>query len=1544
MRDDVVDVPSSAASLLEAAKKWLACTPWEAPQGAAGEPTAATVLCELVELSRLRHLLYTATARRAEQQPAPYGTESPSASPKAADDSAEASSNIDALRRGRQQHTSSPCPTPTSNAQMTRTAVRQRFKQLLKRSSASVQALYRATRKTDLILSSKTSKATSTAPAAPTSFACVADIDAADVFWALVLYVSAALCWRQRRFLAAQRRADACVEDVVSSSRDTSESHPLRPHVSSQPSRQESAHSSLSSTVDYFTGHTPRDTAARHGAGGGAGADFSSALRSHYALGKTAADNAPFSRCRRVLERLLPLLESRLSEAQLWRQPSLLAALDVLARGFAMAEGRVHALSSRSGMGTAARCPLCYAAALDNELAVEAFLHLRCYAAAYQGAEDVAEDAGAQHGRQRGETRNGFDRAELSSCEVGWVAACRIALWNNCRASLMRLCCPPLFCTATWWPHQEACERARCRRYALLEALWISWWRAETWLASGPSSPEITSTRAAISRDAAARWRSALLFMQVVLPAAEAAAREPGAEDCGVEGGAAEKHPNSQRANLRALLAHLVQLPIVTELMQQVLRPHQDEKCERIHTAGARNCGASGTVFHWLSQQGDVPLLTLLCHTLDGRTAAITAGKAPVGRPAAAAEAAAGHADRAYIIQLGAAHARGESVGDYRRHRAALPAPEAAASGAVASIGGPVSQPAPTDPGRGLCSSVSVWGLHLMDTLGQNALDVACRRQHLPCVRLLLQAGLSPNSLATLVSDKCVDSLPLPLLRLLYDPSFLEGADGSRSTPHMGLAERLRQPTCPAAAASRTLAQLAFRLWTEKVQQLSMVPQAADGEGFALDQWLSAYTRCQAAQDRVLRSAMAALEFDAYEPMARLVVLSVLTRKLNDWLATAPSSVRFGASDSPVGTSGSVRGDAASSRSSPTVSQPQPAPPSLWQLRLQHTVALRLYTQLTCPLGRALLRRAVDARCAVCDALAAREDRAASALLAASAVMSAPSTAEAASVGDEGAEVAKRDAVVLSPEASVPLPPGASSLALSEPVKSRQELQGLYERVLADAHTLDARLVAEHQQRMCAMVARGGSEGHCRHGGTHPRHLRASLVATHGVATVLRGRHHEHRTCAMRHSHRSSSAHDDEVCALYALAVIPSAEALQSARWETSTKRCSVEPPQPHHTTPGVRRVVEPTLWTFTSAPQQIWLRLPDGVDLDRLLRENDGGGFGVVADDVPLTAPVQRGDLVTFRCSSGGDGAGRSAGISARAAQQQQQQQQQGARAEERRHSPQFVVQQVFSERRTLPYLVWKSATAEDKDLQHQPPPASLVLPYAVAAGTPAWTVPHRAAPRSTSGATDPRQDSITLHACCLPVSYVARMTSAQLHDRHPLDWLLQTRRAANSSPSASESGLADVLTTLQWSATWTARWAQTVWAGHQPCWLEERMRATNDSSDASQGHGDSSRECRTHSSSRSPDCCTGDGGRDVVHLTDPFYTFDDADAADGRDNFAVDGGRRSLRVLRTLTSGDTAPHEAQRLSAEVDWPSRAEGCSAVVTADVVLGSATVV
>ncbi|CAM41864.1 conserved hypothetical protein [Leishmania braziliensis MHOM/BR/75/M2904] len=1533
MQDEAADPPTSAAPFLEAARKWLISTPWVSAQDAAGESTATTVLCELMELSRLWHLLYTVTVQCAVQQSAPYGTQSRSVSSFSA---------------------------PTSSTPMTCTAVRQRFQRLLKHSNAYVQEFYRATRNTDAILPPTTGKPAGAAPAAQASCVCVADIDAADVFWALILYASAALCWRQQRFLTTQLRADAYAEDVVSSSQGTSVHHPVHPHTSSRSSRQESTHSSLSSTTDDLIDHTPRGAAARHEAASGAGTDsLSAALQSHYALGKVAAGDAPSSRCRSVLERLLPLLESHLSVVQLWRQPSLLAALDVLARGFIEAEDRVHASSSRDDTDNATRCPLCYAAALDNELAVEAFVHLRCYAAAYQGTEDADEDAVAQHGRQR---RDGHDGAALSPCEVGWVAACRIALWNNCRASLKRLCCPPLFYSATWWPlHQGACERPGCgqqqqqqrrlewRRHAVLEALWVSWWRAEVWLASCPSSSEITGTTAEIARDAAGRWRSALLFMQVVLPAVEVAARDPGVEDSGVDGGTTETHLNYQRANRGTLLAHLLRLPIVTRRTQPALQPRRDQNRENIHAADTYSGSVSGTVFHWLSQHGDAPLLTLLCYMLGGRVAAMAVDDALLGRPTTALSAVKAPAETPngpHVVRLGAVHGKDEKVGDHRSHRAALPAPETAVKGAAALISRSVGQPASTRPARSLCSSVSsVWSLHLMDTLGRNALDVACRRQHLPCVRLLLQAGLSPNSLTTLVSDKCVDSLPLPLLKLLYDPSLLEGADSSGSTPPIGLAERLQQSTCPAAAASRTLAQLAFRLWTEKVRQVSMAPQAADDEGFALDQWLRAYARCQASQDRVLRPAMAALEFDAYEPTARLVMLSVLTRKLNDWLTTTPPSVRCSASNMPVGSTVSLQGAEPSSWSFSTPSQAQPAPPSLRQVRLQHTVALRLYTQLTCPLGRTLLRRAVDARCAVCDALAARGDRVAPVPISTSAIALTPSTADAASGGDEGTEIMKRRAAVNLTAASVPLVSVASSLALLEPVKSRQELRDFYERVLADAHALDARLVAEHQESISAVERSGGSKRHCRHSRTPPRHLHAYPDATTGVATVLRGLHHEPHTTFMRRAHRRDRGHDDGVSALYALAVIPSADVLQSARWVTSEESRNAQQQQSQQqstaqrSTAGAHSVVEPTLWSFTSTPQHVWLRLPDGVDFDRLLRENGGGGFGVVADDMPPTAPVQRGDLVTFRCSCCGDGAGGLGDASARDAQQQKD-----LNAEERCRSPQFVVQQVFSERRTLPYLAWKSATAVDNDRQHQPPPASLVLPYA-------------AASQRISIATNPPRDSITLHACCLPVSYVVRMTSAQLHNSHPLDWLLQTRHVATSSPRASESDLFDVLTTLQSSAEWTARWAQTVWAGYQPCWLEERMHPARDGSGTSQGPSDkvaggavallgsvdSPRKCEKQPSSNNPNCCHGDNGRGAVRLTDPFFTWEDTGPADAHDRFLACDGRRSLRVRLTSTSCGAAPHETQRLSVEVDWPSRAEGCSAVATADVVVGSATV-
>ncbi|KAG5510629.1 hypothetical protein JKF63_06927 [Porcisia hertigi] len=1530
MIDEGVGFPTGAATLLECVKKWLIRTPWESAQGAAPECTAATVLCELMELSRLWHLLYSMTRRCEEQQQqrTSYGAEHQSASPRTTDD----------------------------GAQMNCTAVRQRLQHRFKHGGPYVRKLYRATRNTDAMFSSAASKEDC---AAQVPLVGMGDIDAADMFWSLILYLSVALCWRRRSSLRAQHCRDACSEDIVSSSRGGSESHPRHLHSSSRSSRPESTRTSLSSSANYPSDPTPRIVTAGPTAAGETGEEsLSAALRSHYTLDRAVADDVQSNRCRSVLQRLLPLLESRLSLSQLWRQPSLLAALDVLARGFAMAEGCVHASSLRDDARNTRRCPLCYAATLDNELAVEAFVHLRCYAAAYQGTGNTGVDAGTEQDWQRGGTRDAVNGAELSVWKRGWVAACRIALWNNCKASLDRLCCAPVSCAVTWWGQDQEAYRgvgrqrqqhAECRQLAILvEALWVGWWRAEVWLATYPSSFENSTMGTAIVRDAAARWRTALLFMQVVLPAAVAAARDPRAEDTVDDGGATGRRMKTERLNHQALLSHLVQLPLATEHPQAAGQCRQDKN--KKPTCPSESCNAAparGTVFHWLSQHGDVSLLTLFCRTLDGCTAAMPADQAPVCK-SIAASAAAGtaseHTNQAHIVQLGSGRGRCGKALDRSSDRTALQMPEAAGHDAAARTPSFVSQPDPINPGRSLCTATSsLWGLQLVDTLGRNALDIACRRHHLPCVRLLLQAGLSPNSLATLAYDKRVDSLPLTVLNLLYDPSLLEGAGSFDNTSCGGLAQRLRQSTCPAAVASRILAQLSLRLWKEKVQQRSTMPQASDGKCFALDQWLSAYAQCQVAQDRVLRPAMAALELDAYEPTARLVVLSVLTRKLKDWLTTTPPFVRYPANDLPADNSDYPRREEVSSRtSSNTLSRPQLVQPSLRQLRLQHTAALRLYTQLTCPLGRALLRRAVDARCAVCDALTARENRAASVPLIASAATTTLSTAGTASGGRKVAEDEEKNAAAMSTATPLLSAPATSSLALTEPQKVRQELLDLYARVLTDAHALEECLLAEHHQRISAVGAvDGSSERDHRHGRTPPRHLRVTSTPTSGVATLLRGRDDDRHTATMPRPRRNGTGQSNSAPPLYALAVIPSEAALRSARWPA-----------------GALRVVEPTLWAFTNTPQKVWLRLPDGIDFDRLLHENSGGGFGVVADDMPLTAPVQRGDLVTFRCSRGGGGGGddgggggRSGDISAIVKQKQRD-----VGGEERRHGAAFIVQRIFSEWRTLPYLVWRSATTEDKEHQHQPPPSSLVLPYAAAAVSPTGTgVPCMASPPEKIG-TDPRRDSITLHACCVSVSYVARIASTQLRNHDPLDWLLQTRGTATHSSSSTESGMGDVLMTLQSSEEWTARWAQTVWAGYQPCWLSNEKNPVVDGIPCSQGDiselakdgvalcdsnvGLRKRQCEAITCS--PSCSSEGCVRDVVHLTDPFSTWDDADAARAHHRFAIHGGGRSLRVLLTSTRGDGGGrHEAQRISLEADWPRRAEAPSASATADVVVGSA---
>ncbi|EKF30642.1 hypothetical protein MOQ_005540 [Trypanosoma cruzi marinkellei] len=96
---------------------------------------------------------------------------------------------------------------------------------------------------------------------------------------------------------------------------------------------------------------------------------------------------------------------------------------------------------------------------------------------------------------------------------------------------------------------------------------------------------------------------------------------------------------------------------------------------------------------------------------------------------------------------------------------------------------------------------------------------------------------------------------------LLRDPGFvLDKADGS-------LQERVRDALCATAAAD-ALANAAWKLWKEKVRKLTA---GEIGE--------ASYRR---SHDGVMRTALAALEFDPHNPLARTTLRDLLARKVID--------------------------------------------------------------------------------------------------------------------------------------------------------------------------------------------------------------------------------------------------------------------------------------------------------------------------------------------------------------------------------------------------------------------------------------------------------------------------------------------------------------------------------------------------------------------------------------------------------------------------------------------------------------------------------------
>ncbi|ESL07170.1 hypothetical protein TRSC58_05147 [Trypanosoma rangeli SC58] len=137
-------------------------------------------------------------------------------------------------------------------------------------------------------------------------------------------------------------------------------------------------------------------------------------------------------------------------------------------------------------------------------------------------------------------------------------------------------------------------------------------------------------------------------------------------------------------------------------------------------------------------------------------------------------------------------------------------------------------------------------------------LSCAVRGGNVSVIRQLLLCGASQHQW----EDR--EPTDEEVLALLHDPgSVLDRVVGT-------LHERVRNALC-ATAAANTLANAAWRLWSEKVRKL-----AAGKAGEA------PYRR---SHDSVMRIALAALEFDPHNPLARTTLRDLLARKVTDTLA-----------------------------------------------------------------------------------------------------------------------------------------------------------------------------------------------------------------------------------------------------------------------------------------------------------------------------------------------------------------------------------------------------------------------------------------------------------------------------------------------------------------------------------------------------------------------------------------------------------------------------------------------------------------------------------
>lgn len=206
---------------------------------------------------------------------------------------------------------------------------------------------------------------------------------------------------------------------------------------------------------------------------------------------------------------------------------------------------------------------------------------------------------------------------------------------------------------------------------------------------------------------------------------------------------------------------------------------------------------------------------------------------------------------------------------------------------------------------EGFRSSLKMIRFPLIDGV---SLSVATRSRCEGIVRLCLLHGASPYSLflpthtsavgAFSGANDAVEGERTMWDMLLSTPQFLEaaavGTSAGSPSGNSSLKHQLDLTLCRSVAAEK-LAVMAWRLWEEKVRlvpaplaltefsngRASSISNNNSGGGGSSGTEAEAYV---SGHDKVLRLALAALQYDPHQPWARLALISVLCQKLRDWI------------------------------------------------------------------------------------------------------------------------------------------------------------------------------------------------------------------------------------------------------------------------------------------------------------------------------------------------------------------------------------------------------------------------------------------------------------------------------------------------------------------------------------------------------------------------------------------------------------------------------------------------------------------------------------